>query len=86
MMKCKYCHHMKMRGRAAETRGNIFLKGPRGMCHCEHPKAIETFEKVCPRSPRTPAFIAFTTPGENFPAIKTAPRWCPLRTQKSARP
>jgi len=25
------------------------------------------------------AFIGFTKPGEEYPNIKTSPRWCPLR-------
>nr|DAI03627.1 MAG TPA: hypothetical protein [Caudoviricetes sp.] len=51
---------------------------------CEHPKAVETFERVCPHSPRMAAFIAFTKPGGELPAIKTSPRWCPLREDGEA--
>ena len=58
-----------------------FLKGPRGDCMCKHPDALETFKRVCPRSPRMAGFIDFTAPGENVPKIKTSPRWCPLRTE-----
>ena len=76
---CKTCDFMKMVSRAKRTGNNNTLKGPRGDCHCYHPKAVETFNKVCPGSPRMAGFIGFTAPGENVPQIKTSPRWCPLR-------
>lgn len=76
---CCRCSFMEMIGRARHTGNNLGMKGPRGECHCKHPKAIETFKKVCPRSPRAPGFIGFTAPGEDVPQVKTSPRWCPLR-------
>lgn len=76
---CKTCYYMRLISRSKITRNNTNLKGPRGKCHCIHPKAIETFEKVCPRSRRMAGFIGFTAPGENVPQIKTSPKWCPLR-------
>lgn len=75
---CRQCEYMKLIGRARIT-GNSLPEGPRGDCMCEHPKAVETFERVLPRSPRMAAFIGFTKPGEEYPNIKTSPRWCPLR-------
>jgi hypothetical protein len=75
---CRQCEYMTLIGRARIT-GNSLQEGPRGDCMCEHPKAVETFERVFPRSPRMAAFIGFTKPGEEYPNIKTSPRWCPLR-------
>ena len=75
---CRQCEYMKLIGRARIT-GNSRLEGPRGDCMCEHPKAVETFERVCPRSPRMAGFIGYTAPGGNVPQTKTSPRWCPLR-------
>ena len=76
---CRQCEHMELNGRARITGNSNFRAGPRGDCMCKHPKAVETFERVCPHSPRMAAFIGFTKPGEKFPAVKTSPRWCPLR-------
>lgn len=80
---CRQCEYMKLIGRARIT-GNSLPEGPRGDCMCEHPKAVETFERVLPRSPRMAAFIGFTKPGEEYPNIKTSPRWCPLRENGSS--
>ena len=76
---CRTCPFMELTGRAKMTANNRHTKGTRGDCMCKHPDALETFNRVCPRSPRLPGFIGFTAPGENVPQIKTAPRWCPLR-------
>ena len=76
---CRTCPFMELTGRAKMTANNRHTKGTRGDCMCKHPDAPETFNRVCPRSPRLPGFIGFTAPGENVPQIKTAPRWCPLR-------
>lgn len=76
---CRHCPYMEMFGRAQETKNNYGLKGPRGECLCKHPKAEETFHKVLPDSHRYPTFIDYTPPGEVYPALKTSPRWCPLR-------
>ena len=81
---CRQCEYMKLIGRARIT-GNSRLEGPRGDCMCEHPKAVEIFERVCPHSPRMAAFIAFTKPGGELPAIKTSPRWCPLREEAAPK-
>lgn len=43
--------------------------------------AFETFNRVCPRSSRLAAFIGYTPPGERKPAIKTSPKWCPMRPE-----
>ncbi|MCG4526932.1 hypothetical protein [Intestinimonas massiliensis (ex Afouda et al. 2020)] len=80
---CRQCEYMKLIGRARIT-GNSLPEGPRGDCMCEHPKAVETFERVLPHSPRMAAFIGFTKPGEEYPNIKTSPRWCPLREEAEA--
>ncbi len=78
---CRYCQHMKMTGRANPNGNNYGLKGPRGECFCEHPKAIESFRRVCPKSPRMAGFIDFTPPGDDYPALKTSPQWCPLKRE-----
>lgn len=80
---CRQCEHMELTGRARIT-GNSRPEGPRGDSMCKHPKAVETFERVCPHSPRMAAFIGFTKPGGKLPAIKTSPRWCPLREEAEA--
>lgn len=46
-----------------------------------HPDAFETFNRVCQRSSRLAAFIGYTPPGERKPAIKTSPKWCPMRPE-----
>lgn len=74
---CGECAYMHMTGRAEKTANNGGI--PRGACHCQHPDAIKTFERTCPRSPRMPGFIAFTEMGGDKPKVKTSPRWCPLR-------
>jgi len=79
---CKECSYMRVLGRAIHNGNNRGLKGPRAGCYCNHSRAIETFYRVCPRSPRTAGFIGFTYPGEDTPQTKTAPRWCPLKTEK----
>lgn len=77
--KCSGCEHMEMAYRARITMNQPYGQMPRGGCHCRHPKARETFMRVCPRSPRIPGFIGFTKLGGDVPDIKTSPRWCPLR-------
>ena len=79
--KCKQCRFMNLTGRAKINSHNLVLGGERGVCMCEHPKAYEMFNKVCPRSNRMACFIGFTAPGENEPTIKTSPKWCPLRKE-----
>lgn len=76
---CRDCSHLRVYGRARENGNNRGLKGPRTNCHCNHPKAIETFNRMCPNNPRMAGFIGYTPPGESRPACKTAPRWCPLK-------
>ena len=71
-MNCKECEYLKEYKRP----GNL-----RGECMCNHPKAVETFNKVCPRSPRMAGFISYTIAGTDVPATKTAPRWCPLKEE-----
>lgn len=78
---CKQCIYMNLTRRAKITARNIAIGGARGYCMCEHPKAYEMFNKVCPRSNRMACFIGFTAPGENEPTIKTSPKWCPLRKE-----
>lgn len=74
---CRECAHMKMTRRAIVNGNNNGR--PRGSCMCQHPEAVKTFYKVCPRSPRMAAFIAYTPMGGDKPQIKTSPKWCPLR-------
>lgn len=76
---CKTCINMRLGRTANATRSNKYCGGPRTGCECTHPKAYETFMRVCPRSPRMAGFIGFTAKGGNVPTIKTSPKWCPLR-------
>ena len=71
----------RVTGYAKVTGNNSHLKGPRGDCMCVHPDAFETFNRVCQRSSRLAAFIGYTPPGERKPAIKTSPKWCPMRPE-----
>lgn len=80
---CKTCYYMRMTRTAKITGNNSHNKGPRGNCCCEHPEAIQTFKRVCPRSPRMPGFIGFTEPGGRTPQIKTSPKWCPIRKENT---
>lgn len=77
--RCKGCMYMFQGTRAKQNGNNSHRGGPRAACYCRHPRHRETFERVCPRSPRMPGFIAYTPCGKNGPDIKTSPRWCPLR-------
>lgn len=79
--KCQTCYFMRLTSRAKITSNNSHLGGPRGDCMCKHPDAVDTFKKVCPRSPRMAGFIGYTAPGGNDPQIKTSPKWCPLRAE-----
>lgn len=78
---CRSCNFMRVTSYAKTTGNNRHLKGSRGNCMCKHPDAVKTFNKVCPRSPRMAAFIGYTPPGETKPALKTSPRWCPMRPE-----
>lgn len=73
-MICKDCRYMK----TYKWNGN-----QRGRCFCEHEKATETFNKVCPISPRMAGFICYTLAETFTPATKTAPRWCPLKEENN---
>lgn len=77
---CAGCRYMKVTG-WARCNGNNMGR-PRGDCMCEHPLALETFNKLYPRPHRLACFIGFTERGSNKLQIKTSPRWCPLRFQK----
>lgn len=81
--RCANCGHINF-GPCATVRGKNQGLGahPCRPCYCGHPKAVETFYKVCPRSPRFPGFIAYTSKNDRLPQIKTSPRWCPLRHQE----
>lgn len=57
--------------------------GPRGECWCKHPEAEASFAASGNRS--ASCFIAFTAPGGSTPAIKTSPRWCPLKRPGATR-
>ena len=65
------------------TRNNQYLKGPRAGCHCAHPDAKAVHGRLFPRSGVMRGFIGFTKPGESLPALKTSPRWCPLKIQNT---
>lgn len=80
--RCSDCEHMGLMGRARLTSGTSW-GGPRGECWCKHPEAEASFAASGNRS--ASCFIAFTAPGENTPAIKTSPRWCPLKRPGATR-
>ena len=78
---CKLCIYMQLGRSANVTKSNMYKGGPRTGCLCTHPKARDTFERVCPRSPRMAGFIGFTAKGGYEPTLKTSPMWCPLRPE-----
>lgn len=77
--ECRDCIYMELKYYLEATLKNNY--NPRGCCFCEHPKAKEIFKKKCPKSHRTPAFIAYTKMGGKLPEIKTCPKWCPLKEE-----
>ena len=71
--KCSECEHCENHGRAGNTRGSFY---------CGHPDyeyIVEFYKKH--RINRAFGFIAFGNPFENFPAIKTSPKWCPKKKE-----
>jgi hypothetical protein len=80
---CRGCLYRSMLRRARITRNNH--GEPRAACMCEHPQAIETFNRVCPRSPRMAGFIGYTAMGGDVLQIKTSPKWCPRRPENQIR-
>jgi hypothetical protein len=80
---CKGCLYRSAPYRARITGNNNGT--PRAGIVCEHPKAIETFNRVCPRSPRMAGFIGYTAMGGDVPQIKTCPKWCPRRTENQQK-
>lgn len=80
--RCSDCEHMELVGRARLTSGTSW-GGPHGECWCKHPEAEASFAASGNRS--APCFIAFTAPGGSTPAIKTSPRWCPLKRPGATR-
>ncbi len=74
-IECRDCVYMNLKSYAQSRWQNNY--NPRGLCYCEHPKAVERFEKMFPKSRKTPAFIGYTKPGEKVPKLKTHPKWCP---------
>jgi len=71
---CSQCEHMKMYGRHTSTRME---------CMCLHKAAVETFNRVCPRSPRMAGFICYTEVGTKVLQTKTSPKWCPMREENA---
>lgn len=75
MRKCKECSY-------CEKRGTLF--GVRRLFYCVHPdqKSIANYF----RDHRMTKAIGFLCYGEkddrDLPAIKTSPRWCPLRKEQ----
>ena len=53
------------------------MKGPFRCSDCEHMGLMGRA--------RLTSFIAFTAPGGSTPAIKTSPRWCPLKRPGATR-
>lgn len=83
--KCVGCHYAKLTSTARATGNNRHLGGPRSEFMCRHQDAEKVFKQVCPRSYKMPGFIGFSHPGKIVPAIKTSPRWCPLRDRKEVQ-
>ena len=75
--RCSECDHMQLEGGAQRTAANRYNGGPRRWCYCKHPKAWECFKAT--GSYAAECFVGYTRPGECEPALKTSPRWCPLR-------
>lgn len=65
---CRTCYHRRV---------FHWNRGTRRQCYCQHPDAEKAFKES--GATTAVAFISFTFPGSAIPAIKTAPRWCPLR-------
>lgn len=77
--KCSQCHWC-MQKRQAKTNGmnNYGKKYPRKYYWCENPLAKHLPEKTF--GGKMPLFISFGKSTLLSPiAIKTSPRWCPLR-------
>ena len=83
--KCAGCPYVRLSGVARATGNNSHLGGPRSEFVCRHQDAEKVFKQVCPRSYKMPGFIGFSRPGKIVPAIKTSPRWCPLRYHKEVQ-
>ena len=85
---CHKCVYMLQGNREKETGNNRHKGGPRAPCFCDHPDAVETFHRVCPKGHKYAGFIAYTPCGKDGPKIKTSPVWCPRRpaNQKEAQP
>ena len=61
---------------------NVYNAGygaQRKQCYCEHPNAEFVYKKYDLKGDL--AFICFSKKMSATPAIKTSPRWCPLRSQ-----
>jgi hypothetical protein len=80
---CKGCLYRSRPYRARITGNNNGR--PRASFMCEHPKAFETFNRVCPCSSRMARFIGYSAMGGDAPKIKTAPKWCPLRSENKKK-
>ena len=51
----------------------------RDQCYCDHHDAKAIYKKYGLKS--EPTFIGFSEKMCSVPAIKTSPKWCPLRVQ-----
>lgn len=67
--KCQDCRYLETR---LSTHGGI-----RRHCYCEHPRMKDSFDRYGGHG--APGFVAFSVGWSRNPAIKTSPRWCPLR-------
>ena len=83
--KCVGCTYARLACTARATGNNFHLGGPRSEFMCDHPAAVKSFNRVCPQSNRMAGFIGYSRPGRIVPAIKTSPRWCPLRDHKEVQ-
>ena len=83
--KCAGCPYVRLSGVARATGNNSHLGDPQSEFMCDHPEAVSNFNRICPRSPKMAGFIGYSEPGRFVPAIKTSPRWCPLRDHKGVQ-
>lgn len=76
-MKCRYCINCNPSKRA-NTTGNNSHGEPRISYYCTNPKTKNLPDKAFGNKDR--AFISFGTVELGSPiAMKTSPRWCPLK-------
>lgn len=84
-IRCSACPHMIIPIRNSVSTSNAGMDRPRGCCYCNHPKAPTDVRMIVPGAAVGPGFITYTKGDTNEPAIKTAPRWCPIKLTQSGK-